>query len=59
MGSLFLFCLFSLYRKYLLKYENRVIKNILFIKLLPFLKKNFIHKEKPGAVTKVKLLTKI
>ena len=46
MCSLILFCLFSLYTKDLLKYKNRVTKNILFIKLLSSIKKNFIYNEK-------------
>ena len=31
-------------------------KSILFVKLVSFIKKNFIFKEKSGTVTKVKLL---
>ena len=43
MCSLILFFLFSLYTKDLLKYKNRVIKYILFINLVSFIKKNFIY----------------
>ena len=50
--------LFSLYLNDLLKYKNCVIRTY-FQRDFLFIKKNFIRKEKPGTVTKVKLVTKI